>query len=262
MQIPNRPASGPRHNRLLATMPDAELARWHSLLEPVELHRNQVLYDSFRAPTHAYFPTTAIVSLVNQTQNGTSIEIAVVGNDGMVGISPFANEHTMSILAMVQSKGRGYRICARAVNDEVNRAGPLLTLLLRYLNAMLAQVAQTALCNRFHSIDQQVCRRLLLGLDRGSSAELAMTQQELANLLGVRREGVTTAAQKLQQDGAISYRRGTITVLDRQQLEERTCECYLATRQEADRLLPVTQDRHRNLFPAQFPSVRHSGAFL
>lgn len=261
MQIPNRQIKGPRHNRFLATLPDAEWGRWHSLLEPVELRRNQVLYDAFRAPTHAFFPTTAIVSLVNQTRNGTSIEIAVIGNDGMVGISPFTSDHTKSMLAVVQSAGHGYRICARAVTRELNQAGPLLTLLLRYLNAMLAQVAQTALCNRFHSIDEQVCRRLLLGQDRASSNELVMTQQELANLLGVRREGVTTAAQKLQRDGVISYRRGSITVLDRLRLEQRACDCYMATHRETDRLLSVMPARDSNSIPAPFPSVRRVGAY-
>lgn len=239
MHTANRPALIPGHNRFLASLPAAEYARWYSLLEPVELSAGEVLYDSIRASAYAYFPATATVSLVTQTLEGASIEIAVVGNDGMVGISPFSIPHAMSVQAVVQSAGHGHRMRTRLIKDELNRAGPLLDLLLRYLNLMLAQVAQTALCNRFHSIDQQVCRRLLLGLDRSSSEELAMTQQTVANLLGVRREGVTVAAQKLQQDGVINYRRGKITVLDRGQLEQRSCECYSALREETDRLLPI-----------------------
>ena len=241
MHTANRHASSPRLNRFLASLPAAEYSRWYSLLEPVELSAGEVLYDTARASAYAYayFPATATVSLVTQTLKGASIEIAVVGNDGMVGISPFSIHHAMSIQAVVQSAGHGHRMRTRLVKDELNQAGPLLDLLLRYLNLMLAQVAQTALCNRFHSIDQQVCRRLLLGLDRSSSEEIAMTQQTVADLLGVRREGVTVAAQKLQQDGVINYRRGKITVLDRSQLEQRSCECYSALREETDRLLPT-----------------------
>lgn len=264
MQTPLRQVNGPRHNRFLATLPEADWARWCALLEPAELCGGQILYDSFRMPTHAYFPITATVSMVNQSQDGASVEIAVVGNDGLVGISPFTGNRAKSIQAVVQSPGYSYRMCARAVKQELNSTGPLVNLLLRHLNAILGRVAQTALCNRFHSIEQQVCRRLLLGLDYSASNELAMTQQEVANLLGVRREGVTAAAQKLQQDGVIQYRRGSITVLDRRRLEQRTCECYEVTRRETEQLFSVAPGPGRNTSPA-FSSpqpARQGGAFL
>ena len=205
----------------------------------MDLSFGQVLCESGRAPAHVYFPTTAIVSLLYTTQDGASAEIAVVGNDGVVGISLFMGGNATPSQAVVQSAGQGYRLHAQAVTDEVNRAGPTLKVLLRYTQTMIAQVARTAACNRHHSIDQQLCRRLLLGLDRLPSGELAMTHEMLASLLGVRREGVTAVALKLQRAGVIRYSRGHIAVLDRQRLEGRTCECYAVAKQEHDQLVPM-----------------------
>ncbi len=229
----------PRQNQLLAALPDSEWARWQSDLEPVELLQGMVLCESGKLPAYAYFPTTAVVSLLNMTEDGASSEIAVVGNDGVVGISLFMGGNAMPSRAVVQSAGQGYRLRAQVVKNEVNRAGPALLVLLRYTHAMLAQVAQTAACNRYHSIDQQLCRRLLLGIDRLPSDELAMTQELLARLLGVRREGVTAAALKLQHAGVIRYSRGHIAVLDRPQLEQRTCECYAVAKKAYYRMVPV-----------------------
>ncbi|MBC7919061.1 MAG: Crp/Fnr family transcriptional regulator [Rhodoferax sp.] len=231
--------SDPRQNQLLAALPDAEWNRWRPYLEPVELAFGQVLCESGRTPAYVYFPTTAIVSLLYLTQDGASVEVAVVGNDGLVGISLFMGGDATPNQAVVQSAGLGYRLRAQAVKNEFERAGAVLRMLLRYTQSMIAQVAQTAACNRYHSIDQQLCRRLLLGLDRLPSAELAMTHELVSNLLGVRREGVTAAALKLQQAGVIRYSRGHIVVLDRQRLEQRTCECYAVAKREYDRLLPM-----------------------
>ena len=199
----------------------------------------QVLSESGRTQSHVYFPTTAIVSLVYMTQNGGSAEVAVVGNDGAVGISLFMGGNATPSQAVVQSAGKGYRLRAQLVKEALDCAGPVLAMLLRYTQAVISQVAQTALCNRYHSIDQQICRRLLLGLDRLPSDEMVMTQELLASLLGVRREGVTAAALKLQQAGVIRYSRGHINVLDRNRLEQRTCECYTGARKEYRRLLPM-----------------------
>lgn len=212
-------SSHPRQNRLLATLPDAEWARWEPSLELVELNLGQVLNESGRTSPYVYFPTTAIVSLLYMTQDGSSSEVAVVGNDGVVGISLFMGGNTTPSQAVVQSAGLGYRLRAQLVKDEVDRAGAVLHMLLQYTQAMIAQVAKTAACNRYHSIDQLMCRRLLLGLDRLPSDMLLMTQELMANLLGVRREGVTAAALKLQQAGIIRYSRGQIVVLDRPRLE-------------------------------------------
>ena len=239
MNAPSRPTSHPRQNQLLAALPAAEWNRWQPDLEPVDMRRGQVLSESGRTPAYVYFPTTAIVSLLYMTQDGASSEIAVVGNDGVVGISVFMGGNATPNRAVVQSAGQGYRLLAQVVKDEFDRGGPVLTMLLRYTQAMIAHVAQTALCNRYHSIDQQLCRRLLLGLDRLPSDELMMTQELLANLLGVRREGVTAAALKLQQAGVIRYTHGHIDVLDRPRLEQLTCECYTAARKEHRRLLPM-----------------------
>ena len=212
--------SSPRENHLLAGLPDAEWGRWQPGLELVDLPLGQVLSESGRTPAYVYFPTTAIVSLLYVTQDGASSEIAVVGKDGVVGISLFMGGNATPSQAVVQSAGRAYRLRAQAVKDEVDRAGPVLMMLLRYTQALIAQVAQTAACNRYHSIDQLLCRRLLMGLDRLPTLAMVMTQELLANLLGVRREGVTAAALKLQQAGAIRYSRGRIDVLDRQRLEQ------------------------------------------
>lgn len=234
-----RYTSDPRQNQLLTALPDAEWKRWQPCLEAVDLPLGQVLSESGKIPAYVYFPTTAIVSLLYTTQDGESSEIAVVGNDGVVGISLFMGGNATPSQAVVQSAGQGYRLRAQLVKNEVDRAGPVFQMLLRYTQAMIAQVAQTAACNRYHSIDQLMCRRLLLGLDRLSSDVLAMTQELMANLLGVRREGVTAAALKLQQDGVIRYSRGHIVVLDRQRLEQRARGCHAVAKKEYGRLLPL-----------------------
>jgi len=235
---PHRP-SDPRLNQLLAALPAAEFARCRPYLEPVQLHQGQVLCEASDTPTHAHFPTTAVVSLMALTKDGGSAEFAVVGNDGVVGISLFMGGNATPSRAVVQHTGQAYRLRAQIVQDEVRLAGPVLQTLLRYTQALMAQVAQTAMCNRYHSIDQQLCRRLLLGLDRVPSGELPMTQELVASLLGVRREGITAAALKLQRAGVIRYSRGHIAVLDRRQLEQGSCECYCAAKKEHDRLLPL-----------------------
>jgi CRP-like cAMP-binding protein len=197
-----------------------------------------VLYESGGTLSHVYFPTTAIVSLLYVMENGASAEIAVVGNEGIVGISLFMGGDSTSSRAVVQSAGTGFRLKAQTLMNEFDRAGPVLHLLLRYTQALITQMAQTAVCNRHHSLDQQLCRWLLLSLDRLQGNELVMTQELIANMLGVRREGVTEGALKLQQVGLIRYARGHITVLDRDGLEKRTCECYAVVKSEYDRLLP------------------------
>ena len=214
----------PRHNHLLAAFSAPALERWRHSLEHVEMPLGQVLSRSGGAQDYAYFPTTAVVSLLHVTYAGDSAETTVVGNEGVVGISLFLGGETTSGQAVVQTAGHGYRLRAQLLKKDTETFGPVLTVLLRYALAMMAQVAQTAACNRYHSIDQLYCRRLVMGLDRLPSDELAMTQELAAGLLGVRREGVTAAAHKLQQAGVIRYRRGRVAVLDRRQLEARTCE--------------------------------------
>jgi CRP-like cAMP-binding protein len=226
-------------NHLLAALPDAEAQRWLPLLESVDLPLGQVLYESGITLTHVYFPTTAIVSLLYVMQNGASAEIAVVGNEGIVGISLFMGGESTSSRAVVQSAGKGFRLKAQMMKEEFNRAGPVLHLLLRYTQALITQMSQTAVCNRHHSLDQQLCRWLLLSLDRLEGNQLVMTQELIANMLGVRREGVTEGALKLQHAGLIRYARGHITVLDRPGLERRSCECYGVVKREYERLLPV-----------------------
>ncbi len=223
----------PRDNQLLAALHQNDLARWMPHLELVDLALGQVLGESGRTPAYVYFPTTAIVSLVSMTEDGASSEIAVVGKDGIVGISLFMGGNAMPSEAVVQSAGRGYRLRAQTFKAEVDSAGPILMLLMRYTQALMEQVAQTAACNRYQSIDQLLCRRLLLGLERLPANALLMTQELLATLLGVRREGVTAAALKLQRDGVIRYSRGRIDVLDRTLLAQRTGECRAATTQAA-----------------------------
>ncbi|WP_218511435.1 Crp/Fnr family transcriptional regulator [Variovorax sp. dw_308] len=230
----------PLLNRLLAALPDAERKRWLPDLEAIDLPLGQVLYESGRTLSHVYFPTTAIVSLLYVMENGASAEIAVVGNEGIVGISLFMGGESTPSRAVVQSAGRGFRLKAELMKEEFNRAGAVLHLLLRYTQALITQMAQTAVCNRHHSLDQQLCRWLLLSLDRLQGSELVMTQELIANMLGVRREGVTEGALKLQHAGLIRYARGHITVLDREGLERRTCECYAVVKSEYDRLLPAT----------------------
>jgi len=225
-------------NHLLAALPDVEAQRWLPQLERVDMPLGQVLYESGGTLSHVYFPTTAIVSLLYVMENGASAEIAVVGNEGIVGISLFMGGDSTSSRAVVQSAGLGYRLKAQIMKDDFNRAGPVLHLLLRYTQALITQMAQTAVCNRHHSLDQQLCRWLLLSLDRLQGNELVMTQELIANMLGVRREGVTEGALKLQQAGLIRYARGHISVLDRDGLQKRSCECYAVVKKEYDRLLP------------------------
>jgi CRP-like cAMP-binding protein len=227
-----------KKNRLLAALPEAEWQRWLPQLELVEMPLGEVLYESGGTLSHVYFPTTAIVSLLYVMENGASAEIAVVGNEGLVGVSLFMGGESTPSRAVVQSAGQGIRLEARSMKDEFNRAGPTLHLLLRYTQALITQMAQTAVCNRHHSVDQQLCRWLLLSLDRLEGDELVMTQELIANMLGVRREGVTEAALSLQQAALIRYARGHITVLDRSGLEKRSCECYAVVKKEYDRLLP------------------------
>jgi CRP-like cAMP-binding protein len=225
-------------NHLLAVLPGPVRGRWLPALESVELSLGEVLHESGETLNHVYFPTTAIVSLLYIMENGASAEIAVVGDDGIVGISMFMGGESTTSRAVVQSAGRALRLNAQHLMDEFNRSGPVLHLLLRYTQALITQMAQTAVCNRHHSLDQQLCRWLLLSLDRLEGYDLVMTQELIANMLGVRREGVTEAAAKLQRDGLIRYARGHITVLDRAGLERRTCECYAGVRREYERLLP------------------------
>ena len=233
---PTRRAPDPRDNQLLAALPDAAWARWQPHLEPVDLAVGQVLCESGNSPAFVIFPTTAIVSLLYVTRDGATAEVAVVGNDGVVGISLVMGGNATPSQAVVQSAGQGYRLRAQAVKNEVQQAGPVLQMLLRYAQDLIAQVAQTAACNRYHSIDQLMCRRLLMGLDRSTSDELVMTHELLANLLGVRREGVTAAAHRLQQAGAIRYSRGRIVVVDRQGLEMRSGVCHTLAGKNLGRL--------------------------
>lgn len=235
------PPSDPRTNQLLAALPEAEWLRWLPQLEPVTLALGQVLYESGAKMTYVYFPTSAIVSLLHVLENGASAEIAVVGFEGVVGISIFMGGGSTPSRAVVQSAGMGFRLRSDAIKQEFDRAGPVMHLMLRYTQALITQMAQTAVCNRHHSLDQQLCRWLLLSLDRLQSNELVMTQELIANMLGVRREGVTEAALKLQKACLIRYARGHISVLDRPGLEQRTCECYAVVRKEYDRLLPCKE---------------------
>lgn len=226
------------HNHLLAALPPAQWQSWKPSLELVVLTLGQVLYEPGRVMSHVYFPTTAIVSLLYVMENGSSAEIAVVGNEGIVGVSLFMGGGSTPSRAVVQSAGHGYRLRATAMQEEFDRGGPVLHLLLRYTQALITQMAQTAVCNRHHTLDQQLCRWLLLSLDRLFGSELVMTQELISNMLGVRREGVTEAALKLQRAGLIRYARGRISVLDREGLERRSCECYAVVKKEYDRLLP------------------------
>jgi CRP-like cAMP-binding protein len=227
-----------RENSLLASLPEPEWRRWAPLLEQIDMPLGQVLYEPGATLAHVYFPTTSIVSLLYVMENGASAEIAVVGNEGLVGVSLFMGGESTPSRAVVQSAGHGLRLKAQRMKDEFDRGGPVLHLLLRYTQALITQMSQTAVCNRHHTLDQQLCRWLLLSLDRLQANELTMTQVLIANMLGVRREGVTEAALKLQQAGLISYARGRILVLDRAGLEKRACECYAVVKKEYDRLLP------------------------
>jgi CRP-like cAMP-binding protein len=227
----------PSQNHLLAALPAAEFDRLSPHLELVSMPLGEALYESGGRLQHVYFPTTSIVSLLYGLENGASAEIAVVGNEGILGISLFMGGETTPSRAVIQSAGFGYRLKAHLLKEEFNRAGPVLRLLLRYTQALITQMTQTAVCNRHHSIEQQLCRWLLVSLDRLSSDELTMTQELIANMLGVRREGVSEAAGNLQRCGFIRYSRGRIQVLDRPALEKAVCECYAVVRAEFDRLL-------------------------
>lgn len=230
------PASGQNH--LLAALPDPVRERLLPHLEQVALPLGKVIYEPGDRLTHVYFPTDAIVSLLYVMENGASAEICVVGNEGLVGIAVFMGGESTSNRAVVQSAGLAWRLPGQRLKDEFDRHGELLLLMLRYTQSLITQMAQTAVCNRHHSIDQQLCRWLLLSLDRLTGNELNMTQELIANMLGVRREGVTDAAGKLQRLGVIEYSRGHIKVLDRPQLERLSCECYAVVRSETQRLLP------------------------
>ncbi len=227
-----------RQNHLLAALPAEDLERLLPKMKLVPIPLGEVLYESGSRLRNVYFPTTAIVSLLYMLADGASAEIAVVGNEGIIGVSLFMGGETTTNRAVVQSAGHVYRLPSQLLKDEFTRGGPMQHLLLRYTQALITQMAQTAVCNRHHSVDQQLCRWLLLSLDRLASSELVMTQELISNMLGVRREGVTEAAGKLQQAGLIRYSRGHITVLDRPGLEARSCECYAVVKTETDRLLP------------------------
>ncbi|NVK40991.1 MAG: Crp/Fnr family transcriptional regulator [Oceanospirillaceae bacterium] len=228
----------PRQNHLLAALPADQYARLRPYLERVPLPLGRAIYESGRELRHVYFPTDSIVSLLYVMLDGASAEVAVVGNEGIIGIALFMGGETMPNRAVVQSAGHAYRLPGERLKLEFQASIALQHLLLRYTQALLTQMAQTAVCNRHHTLDQQLCRWLLLSHDRLPSDELLMTQELIANMLGVRREGVTAAASKLQAAGLIHYHRGHITVVDRAGLEARTCECYEVVKREYDRLLP------------------------
>jgi len=227
-----------RQNHLLAALPAADYERLLPHLEPVTLPLGLIVFESGGKLQHLYFPTSGIVSLLYTMENGASTEIAVIGNEGAIGIALFMGGESTPSRAVVQSAGDGCRLSADDLKTEFELGGPLQHLLLRYTQALIAQMTQTAVCNRHHAVDKQLCRWLLLSLDRLPSNELTMTQELIANMLGVRREGVTEAAGRLQADGLIHYSRGRITVLDRPKLEQRVCECYAVVKKEMDRLLP------------------------
>jgi CRP-like cAMP-binding protein len=224
-------------NKLLGALSDEAFNRVLINLEPLDLHSGQVLYEAGDQLKYVYFPLTAIVSLLCTLENGASAEIAMVGNEGILGVSIFMSGRTTLNRAVVQTAGTGYRLKTKFLNEEFSLNGSMMQLLLRYTQALITQMAQTAACNRHHSLEQQLCRWLLLSLDRHESNELVMTQELIANMLGVRREGVTEAAGKLQRLGIIHYQRGHITVLDRANLELHCCECYQVVKDEFDRLL-------------------------
>ena len=232
------PSPGPRDNRLIDALSASELKRIRRHLELVEMPLGAVVYESGRHISYVYFPTDSIVSLLYVLESGASAEIAVVGNEGVVGVSLFMGGETTPSRAVVQSAGSAFRMSGAVMKQEFTRGRSMQHLMLRYTQALITQMAQTAVCNRHHSIEEQLCRWLLLSADRLSTNELRMTQELIANMLGVRREGVTEAAGKLQEDGLIEYSRGRITIVDRPKLEKRVCECYAVVKTEYDRLLP------------------------
>lgn len=243
--MPTQP--NPNQNHLLAALLDTEFDRLSPHLELIPMLLGDVLYESGGKLSHVYFPTTSIVSLHYLLENGGSSEMAGVGNEGILGVSLFMGGNTTPSRAIVQTGGHGYRLPAHVLMEEFNRAGPVMRLLLRYTQALLTQMAQTAVCNRHHSVEQQLCRWLLLTLDRLHGTDLTMTQELIANMLGVRREGVTEAAGRLQNYGYISYRRGHITVLDRVGLERDVCECYGVVKKEFARLLSDVRQRQEGI---------------
>lgn len=237
------PLPKPQQNHLLGALSAVERKRLYSQLQLVPMPLGEVLYESGDVLKYVYFPTDSIISLLYVLADGASAEISVVGNEGLIGIALFMGGETTPSRAIVQSAGHAYRLPAQTLKDEFHRNGELQVLLLRYTQALITQMAQTAVCNRHHSVDQQLCRWLLLSLDRLSSNRLTMTQELIANMLGVRREGVTEAAGKLHKLGVIRYARGHITVLDRRKLEQLCCECYAVVKTESDRLLPRRASR-------------------
>jgi len=238
----NDTAQGPAlphspRNQLLGAIPADEARRWAAHLEPVRLSAGQVLCESGDSPAYVHFPTTAVVSLTSMTRDGGSVELAVVGLDGMTGIAVFMGGGAMPYSSVVQTSGLASRLHSSTLKSLLQRSVPTLQVLLRYAQALTTQVAQTALCNRYHSIDQQFSRRLLLGFDRSADDVLSMTHEDAARLLGVRREGITAAAHRLQQSGVIRYQRGRIRMLDRPRLEQHACECYASVAKQQSRLL-------------------------
>jgi len=236
----------PQQNHLLAALPLDVQSRLFPNLEGLSLPLGEVLYESGDTLHHVFFPTDSIVSLLYVMENGASAEISVVGNEGLIGVAVFMGGESTPSRAIVQSAGYVYKLAGQALKDEFNRHSEMQILMLRYTQSLITQMAQTAVCNRHHSIDQQLCRWLLLSLDRLSSNRLTMTQELIANMLGVRREGVTDAAGKLQELGVIHYSRGQITVLDRPKLETLSCECYAVVKKETDRLLPYVPKRQNH----------------
>jgi len=241
MKTPTPASDSPKGNRLLAALPEDDYQGLLPVLEPVRLPLGMALYESGGAQGYVYFPTSSIVSLLYVLEDGASAEIAVTGCEGLVGIALFMGGETTPSRAVVQSAGQGYRIKAAVLKQQFDAGGALQLLLLRFTQALITQMTQTAVCYRHHAVDQQLCRWLLLSLDRLPANDLVMTQELIANMLGVRREGVTEAAGKLQAAGLIEYSRGKITVLDRTKLEARVCECYAVVKKEYDRLLPAKE---------------------
>jgi CRP-like cAMP-binding protein len=255
-------AGDPRRNKLLAVLPDNEWERVHRNLKPELMSLGESVYESGAHIDHVYFPTTSIISLLYVMADGASAEIAVVGNEGVVGVALFMGGESTPSRAVVQSEGWAYRLKGKLLQAEFERGREMQHLLLRYTQTLITQMAQTAVCNRHHSIDQQLCRWLLLSLDRLESDELTMTQELIANMLGVRREGVTEAAGKLQGAGLINYSRGRIAVVDRAGIEARCCECYAVVKRESDRLLPTAMQSESTVTgsrpaPAAATLLRH-----
>lgn len=239
MHIPSPHTSDLQQNQFLAALPESVGSRWRGQLEFVELPRDKHLCTAGTTPAHVYFPTTAMVSLMYLTQDGVSTEICPVGNDGVVGIDSLMGASTVHTLAVVQTAGHGYRMNARAMRQELAQGGPAVPILLHYAHKLVAQMAQTAVCNHFHSVEQKFCRRMLISLDHAPQNEVTLTHEQFSHLLGVRRESISVVANKLQRSGVIRYNRGHIHVIDRKRLETHACECYAATRKQIERPLPL-----------------------